>query len=75
MTPIGNLTKIKVVKNKVAPPFKVAQVEMIYGEGISHLSEVVNLGVENWRSSTNPAPGSPTRAKRSVRAFWLSANT
>jgi len=42
----GNLTKIKVVKNKVAPPFKVAQVEMIYGEGISHLSEVVNLGVE-----------------------------
>lgn len=43
----GNLTKIKVVKNKVAPPFKVAQVNVIYGEGISHLDEVINLAVEN----------------------------
>lgn len=45
--PIGNVCKIKVVKNKVAPPFKTAQVDMIYGEGISHLDEVINLGVEN----------------------------
>ncbi|NCB33335.1 MAG: recombinase RecA [Erysipelotrichia bacterium] len=44
---IGNVCKIKVVKNKVAPPFKTAQVDMIYGEGISHLDEVINLGVEN----------------------------
>lgn len=46
---IGNKTVIKVVKNKVAPPFKVAEVEMIYGEGISLLGEIIdcaaNLGV------------------------------
>ena len=44
---IGNTTKIKVVKNKVAPPFRTATVNMIYGEGISHLDEVINLAVEN----------------------------
>lgn len=43
----GNVTKIKVVKNKVAPPFKTAVVNMIYGEGISHLDEVINLAIEN----------------------------
>lgn len=44
---IGNVTKIKVVKNKVAPPFKTATVNMIFGEGISHYDEVINLAVEN----------------------------
>ncbi len=44
---IGNATKIKVVKNKVAPPFKTATVNVIYGEGISHADEVINLAVEN----------------------------
>lgn len=43
----GNLTKIKVVKNKVAPPFKTATVNIIYGEGISHSDELINLAVEN----------------------------
>ena len=43
----GNVTKIKVVKNKVAPPFKTAVVNMIYGKGISHEDEVINLAVEN----------------------------
>ena len=43
---IGNVTKIKVVKNKVAPPFKLAQVELMYGQGISRVSEVIDLGVE-----------------------------
>ena len=43
----GNVVKIKVVKNKVAPPFKTATVNMIYGEGISHLDEVINMAVEN----------------------------
>ncbi|MBR2802276.1 MAG: recombinase RecA [Erysipelotrichaceae bacterium] len=43
---IGNKVNVKVVKNKVAPPFKATQVEIYYGEGISHLSEVVSLGAE-----------------------------
>ena len=43
---IGNVVKIKVVKNKVAPPFKTAVVNMIFGEGISHVDEVINLAVE-----------------------------
>lgn len=43
----GNVTKIKVVKNKVAPPFKTAVVNIIYGVGISHEDEVINLAVEN----------------------------
>ena len=44
---IGNVTKIKVVKNKVAPPFKTAVVNIIFGEGVSHVDEVINLAVEN----------------------------
>lgn len=44
---IGNKTNVKVVKNKVAPPFKVAPVEIMYGEGISHVSELITLGVEH----------------------------
>jgi recombination protein RecA len=43
----GNSVKVKVVKNKVAPPFKTAVISIIFGEGISHLDEVVTLGVEN----------------------------
>ncbi len=43
----GNVTKIKVVKNKVAPPFKTATVNIIYGEGISHADELISLAVEN----------------------------
>lgn len=43
----GNVTKIKVVKNKVAPPFKTAVVNMIYGHGISHVDEVINLAVDH----------------------------
>ena len=43
---VGNKTTIKVVKNKVAPPFKTATVDIMYGEGVSHEGEVIDLGVE-----------------------------
>ena len=43
---IGNKCNIKVVKNKVAPPFKVASIEIMYGQGISHVAEVLNLATE-----------------------------
>lgn len=43
---VGNKTNIKVVKNKVAPPFKVATVDIIYGQGISRVGEVIDLAVE-----------------------------
>ena len=43
---IGNSTKIKVVKNKVAPPFKTAVVDIMYGTGVSHEGELVDLAVE-----------------------------
>ena len=45
-TPIGNQVRVKVVKNKVAPPFRKAEFEITFGEGISHAGEVVDLGVE-----------------------------
>ncbi len=71
---IGNKTNVKVVKNKVAPPFKTCQIEIRYGEGISRLAEIIDLAVEydlleksgTWFSYQGEKLG---QGKEAVRAF------
>ena len=71
---IGNLTRVKVVKNKVAPPFKNAEFEILYGEGISREGEIIDHGVEqgiidkagSWYSYKNDRIG---QGKEKVREF------
>ena len=71
---IGNQTRVKVVKNKVAPPFKQAECELLYGDGISRLGEIIDLGVAidviqksgAWYSYGGEKIG---QGKEKVRAF------
>ena len=71
---IGNLTRVKVVKNKVSPPFKTAEFEILYDEGISREGELIDHGVEqgiidkagSWYSYKNERIG---QGKENVREF------
>ncbi len=75
---IGNQTKIKVVKNKMAPPFKVIVTEILYGQGISREGELIDMGVDAkliekagaWYSYNGERIG---QGKENVRA-WLKEN-
>jgi recombination protein RecA len=75
---IGNQTRVKVVKNKVSPPFKQAEFEILYGEGISRHGEIIDLGVQHgivdkagsWYSYGDDRIG---QGKENVREF-LRAN-
>ncbi len=71
---LGNETRVKVVKNKVAPPFKQVQFDILYGEGISHEGELIDLGVQEdiveksgaWYSYSGTRIG---QGKDNVRAY------
>ena len=73
---IGNQTRVKVVKNKMAPPFRQAEFEILYGKGISKLGELIDLGVANgivekagaWYSYEKDRIG---QGKENSRAFLL----
>jgi len=74
---IGNQTRVKVVKNKVSPPFKQAEFEILYGQGISRYGEIIDLGVQHnivdkagsWYSYGDDRIG---QGKENVREFLKS---
>lgn len=76
---IGNRTRVKIVKNKVAPPFQLAEFDIIYGEGVSSMGELVDLAVDNdimkksgsWYSYGDIKVGQGREAAK----VWLRENT
>jgi len=73
---IGNQTRVKVVKNKVSPPFKMTEFEILYGEGISREGEIIDIGVDqgiidkagSWYSYGSDRIG---QGKENVRQYLL----
>ncbi|GGH00173.1 hypothetical protein GCM10007420_15150 [Glycocaulis albus] len=73
---IGNQTRVKVVKNKVAPPFREVEFDILYGEGISRMGEVIDLGVKagiieksgSWYSHDSERIG---QGRENARKFLL----
>jgi recombination protein RecA len=73
---LGNKTRVKIVKNKMAPPFKVIEFDIMYGKGISKVGEVIDLGVEldfiqkagSWYSYNNEKIG---QGRDAVKNFLL----
>jgi recombination protein RecA len=73
---IGNETRVKVVKNKMAPPFRQAEFQILYGAGISREGEIIDLGVKHgfveksgaWYSYNGDRIG---QGKENVRAFLV----
>ncbi len=73
---IGNRTKVKVVKNKIAPPFKSAEFDIMYGEGISKMGELLDMGVEvgiieksgSWYSYNGERIG---QGRENVKNFFI----
>ena len=73
---IGNQTRVKVVKNKVAPPFREVEFDILYGEGISKMGELIDLGVKgnvieksgSWYSYNSERIG---QGRENVRQFLL----
>jgi recombination protein RecA len=73
---IGNKTRVKIVKNKLAPPFKVIEFDIMYGQGVSKVGEIIDLGVElglinkagSWYSYNNEKIG---QGRDAVKSFLL----